>query len=100
MAADPLVRPDYGPSLPAWLEARFRVPARTTITVAIVLLAIVALVVALAVRGGDTRYVNHAQPVFNLRYASDALQRPKPPPGWSLVLDARHAGKFVQSLAV
>jgi hypothetical protein len=100
MAADPLVRPEYGPSLPAWLEARFRVPRRATFAVVVALLVLAAVVVVLATRGGDTRYVNHAEPVFNLRYAPDALRHDPPPPGWSLVLDAHRGGKFVQSLAV
>src|SRR4051794_4985046 len=99
MAADPLVRPEYGPSLPAWLETRFRLPRRTTVAVALVLLAVAGVVVLLATRSGDARHVNKA-PVFNLRYAPDALKRETPPPGWLLVLDSRRGGKFVQSLGI
>jgi hypothetical protein len=101
MAAEPLVRPEYGPSLPALLEARLRVPRRVTIAVAVALLVLAGVVVLLAAGGGDTRYVNHDKPVFNLRYAGDALRhQTPPPPGWALVLDAHRGGKFVQSLAV
>ena len=99
MAADPLVRPEYGPSLSAWLEARFRVPRRATIAVAVALLVVAGVAVLLATRSGDTRYVNK-DPVFNLRYAADALKREPPPPGWLLVLDSHRGGKFVQSLAI
>ena len=42
MAADPLVRPEYGPSLPALLEERRGVRRRTTAIVAIVVLVLVA----------------------------------------------------------
>ena len=100
MAADPLVRSEYGPSLPALLEARLGVRRRTTVAVAIALLVLAGVVVLLATRGGDERYVNHTEPVFNLRYASDALRRETPPPGWALVLDSHRGGKFLQSLAI
>jgi hypothetical protein len=101
MAADPLVRPEYGPSLPAFLEARLRVPRRVTIGVAIALVVIAGAVAVLVAAGSaDTRYVNHGNPVFNLRYAAGALRKAPPPPGWSLVLDSHRGGKFVQSIAV
>ena len=100
MAADPLVRPEYGPSLPALLEARLGVRRRVTIGVAIALLVLAGIAVVLATRGGDERYINHGEPVFNLRYAPDALQRATTPPGWSLVLDSHRGGTFVQSIAV
>src|SRR3954469_22205370 len=101
MASDPLVRPEYGPSLPAWLEARLGVPRRATLAGALGLLAVAAVVVVVLVAGSsDARYVSHGQPVFNLRYAADALRRPAPAPGWTLLLDAHRGGKFVQSFAV
>ena len=100
MAADPLVRPEYGPSLPALLEARLGVRRRITIGIAVALLVVAGVAVLLATRGGDKRYVNHAKPVFNLRYAPDALRRETPLPGWSFVLDSHRGGKFVQSIAV
>jgi hypothetical protein len=100
MAADPLVRPQYGPSLPALLEARLGVPRRTTVAAGVALLVVAGVIALLATRGGDTRYLHKSDPVFNLRYAADALRRPPPPPGWMLVLDASRGGKFVQSLGL
>jgi hypothetical protein len=100
MAADPLVRPEYGPSLPAVLEARRGIPRRVTVGVAVALLVIAAVAGVLGASGGDVRYMHHSDPVFNLRYAGDALRRPPPPPGWALVLDSHRGGTFVQSFAV
>src|SRR3954449_2002675 len=101
MASDPLVRPEYGPSLPAWLEAHLGVPRRATLAGALGLLAVAAVVVVVLVSGSsDARYVRQGQPVFNLRYAADAL---RPAPGGSgatPLLDAHRGGKFVQSFAV
>jgi hypothetical protein len=100
MAADPLVRPEYGPSLPAWLQARFGVRRRTTGALAIVVLAIGGVIVALKAGSGDTSYLHSSAPVFNLRYATGALQRATPPPGWLLLLQSKRGATFVQSFAV
>jgi hypothetical protein len=100
MATEPLVRPEYGPSLPALLEQRARVPRRLTMAVAAGVLVIAAAAVAvLTVHGEDKRYVHRSDPVFNLRYAEGALQRSSPP-GWALMLSSRRGGKFVQSFSV
>src|SRR5437870_2236489 len=101
MAADPLVRPEYGPSLPAWLQVRFGVRRRTTLAAAVVVLVLAGIVIALKAGGSDTPYVHTSAPVFNLRYATGALQRVTPaPPGWLLLLRSQRGGKFVQSFAV
>src|SRR4051794_12107640 len=101
MAADPLVRPEYGPSLPAVLEARAGVPRRVTIAVAAGLLVVAGVVALVLARGGeDKRFVHRSDPVFNLRYAASALEQPTPPPGWAFVLDSHRGGKFVQSFSV
>jgi len=100
MAADPLVRPEYGPSLPALLEERRGVRRRTTAIVAIVVLVLVAAGIQIKRAGGDTTYVHGSAPVFNLRWGSGALQRVTPPAGWLLLLESRRGGKFVQSVGV
>jgi len=101
MAAETLVRPEYGPSLPALLEARAGVSRRATIVAgAVVLAGIVALVLLLTTSAADTTYVNKGTPVFNLRYSASALQHPKAPAGWELELVSRRGTTFVQSFMV
>jgi hypothetical protein len=75
-----LVRPEFGPSLPALLRERFGVSERVTIAL-VVLLVVVAGFVAVVVRPGDpgdTHYVYEGDPVFNVSYSSDALDRVEP----------------------
>ena len=101
MATEPLVRPEYGPSLPALLEARRGVSRRTTIIGGLGVVAVVAvLVVVLTANAADTAYVNQGTPVFNLRYSASALQHPKAPAGWELQLDSHRGKLFVQSFMV
>lgn len=100
MATEPLVRPEYGPSLPALLEARAGVSRRTTIIGGlVVVVAVVLLVIVLTANAADTAYVNKGTPVFNVRYSASALQHPRTP-GWELVLDSRRGRTFVQSFQV
>ena len=101
MATEPLVRPEYGPSLPALLESRAGVSRRVAIVGALAVVAVVAvLVVVLTANAADTPFVNQGTPVFNLRYSESALQHPKAPPGWELVLDSRRGRLFVQAFMV
>src|SRR4051812_36357251 len=100
MAADPLVRPEYHPTLPDLLERRLGVPRRAAYAAAAVVLVVAAIAVVLALRGGDTHYVRRTPPVFNLRWSPDALKRTAPARGWLFALEGRRRGLLVQSLGV
>jgi hypothetical protein len=92
------VRPEYGPSLPEWLRARFGVPPLVPAAVALALVLGAALV-ALLLRGDDVRLVHRSAPAFNLRYAK-VLHRSPPKPGVLLELEGRRGDLFLQSLTI
>lgn len=89
----PLVRPEFGPTLPALLHRRLGVPQPLTVAaVALVLLA-AAVAIALRMRADDTvELVHRAQPAFTLLYAPAELQRVAPRPGELVRLHARGPG--------
>ena len=85
---DPLVLPEYGPSLPALL--RGRVPAPVTIALVVALVALAGLA-AVVVRPGDDdgdQVIHDGEPVFNV-LVPDALHQAEPRPGELLRLEGR-----------
>jgi hypothetical protein len=98
-----LVRPEYGPTLPALLQKRFGIPPLVTLAVAGVLgLAATAVVVAAATAGRDTpgdQLVHRGKPVFNLLYETDVLKRMPPREGELVRLEARR-GKLSAEVVV
>src|SRR4051794_26904658 len=79
-----LVRPEFGPSLPAWLQARAGIPPWATLCV--VGVVVVAAAVAALARGGGlpdgARKLVHAQPpVFNVLYQPPRVAPAKAGPG-------------------
>jgi hypothetical protein len=97
-ASESVVRPEYGPSLPALLRARLGIPARVTTAIALVVV-VGAVAAVLVLRGGDLAYVHRSAPQFNLRYAS-VLHRSPPKPGILMQLVGRRGKLFLQSLTV
>jgi len=96
--AKPALRPEFGPSLPQLLRARFGVPERISTAIALVAVLIAAVVV-IATRNGDVHYIHRADPVFNLRYAS-VLHRAPARAGVLFELDGRRGSLFLQSLVI
>ena len=95
-----LLRPGFGETLPALLRDRFGVAPRTTLLVAlavVVLGGLIALVVVSLSR--DTQYVHRGDPVFNLVYDDDRLDRVDPRPGELVRLEARR-GRLELAIAV
>lgn len=86
-----LLRPEYGPTLPALLRARHGVAPRVTLGVA-ALVVLVALVAALTAsdeeRGLDT-YVHSDAPAFNLLHPAGVVRRVAPAGGELARLEAR-----------
>jgi hypothetical protein len=94
---DPLVLPDYGPTLPALLRRRAGVPPRLTIA-AVAALAAIAAVAMVAVRPGiedAQQHVHEGQPVFNVLYPAGAIHVADPRPGELLRLEGERGRQSV-----
>ena len=96
---EPVLRPEFGPSLPELLRARLGVPPRVTAGLAaLVLLATIALL--LLSRGNEVHLVHRdPEPVFNLRYAKVLHKLPERP-GVLLALEGKRGDLFLQSMVV
>ncbi|MDQ3740535.1 MAG: hypothetical protein M3389_06275 [Actinomycetota bacterium] len=80
-----LLRPGFGPTLPALLRDRFGIGPRTTLIAAAVLAAVVAGGILVAVRlAAEEHLVHEGEPTFNLLY-DDAVVREKEPRAGELV---------------
>jgi hypothetical protein len=75
--AEPLVLPEYGPTLPELARRRFGWRERTTVVLLFALAALVALGLFVVRPEVDplAKYVHHGDPVFNLLYRRSALHR-------------------------
>jgi hypothetical protein len=99
----PQVRREFGPTLPALLQARFGVPPLVTLAVATVLaVAAIAVVVTAATARRDTpgeQIVHRAPPVFNLLHDTSVLRRAPARAGELLRLEGRR-GKLLAEVVV
>lgn len=79
---DPLVLPDYRPTLPALLRRRARVPERLTVAIVVALAALAGLATVLVQPGRETgtQLVHRGHPTFNLVYESP-MREVQPQPG-------------------
>jgi hypothetical protein len=95
-------RPEFGPSLPAWLRARFGVPPLVTLAVAgvLALLAAVAIVRTLSSPNAPGTQVTHASPpVFNLLYPPALMHPVRARPGELMRVEG-HRGKLTTEIVV
>jgi hypothetical protein len=99
--AEPLLLPEYGPSLPALARRRFGWRERTTIALLIGFAVAVGLFVVVVRPRVDTatKYVHHGQPVFNLLYNNTRLHRVTPQ-GDELVRLQGRRGRLTSTIAV
>jgi hypothetical protein len=99
--AEPLLLPEYGPSLPALARRRFGWRERTTIALLIAVAVAVALFVVVVRPQVDaaTKYVHHGKPVFNLLYNNSRLHRVTPQ-GDELVQLQGRRGRLRTTIAV
>jgi hypothetical protein len=99
--ADPLVLPEYGPTLPDLARRRFGWRERTT--VALLLGAGALIVIAVLLVGPQVdrlaKYVHHDEPVFNLLYDRGALHEAEPQ-GDELVRLQGRRGRLSATIAV
>jgi hypothetical protein len=97
---EPALRPEYGPALPDLLRTRLGVPRGVTYVLAAIAAAgLLALGFTVAV-AGDERYLHEGEPVFNFRYAADALSRETGRDGMLVRLEGRRGDVFLQSMEV
>jgi hypothetical protein len=99
--ADPLILPEYGPTLPEIARRRFGWRERTTIAllIAAAAAAAVALLVVRPEVDGIAKYVHHDRPVFNLLYDTGALHGAQPRPGELVRLEGRR-GRLAVAITV
>jgi hypothetical protein len=99
--AEPLLLPEYGPTLPAVARRRFGWRERTTIALLIGVAVLVGLVVVVVRPRVDslTKYVHHGSPVFNVLYNDGRLHRVSPQ-GAELVRLQGRRGRLTSTIAV
>jgi hypothetical protein len=98
---EPLILPEYGPTLPAIARRRFGWRERTTVAL-LIGLAVLAGAGVLLVRpevDSLTKYVHDGQPVFNLLYDNGALHRATPQGDELVRLEGRR-GRMSVTIAV
>jgi hypothetical protein len=99
--AEPLVLPEYGPTLPEIARRRFGLRERTTAVLLLVLAALIALGLFVVRPQVDpiAKYVHHGDPTFNLLYRRSALHKVAPQ-GSELVRLQGRRGRLATTIAV
>ena len=101
-SAGAAARPEFGPTLPALLRARFGVPPLVTLVVAAVLAlgGAIAIVVALkSPPSPGTQVVHEQPPVFNLLYPPALMHQARAMPGELMRIEG-HRGKLSVEIVV
>ena len=99
--AEPLLLPEYGPTLPALVQRRIGWRQRTTIALLVAVAVTVALLVVVVRPQLDTttKYVHHGKPVFNLLYDTTRLHRAAPQAAELVRLQGRR-GRLSTTIAI
>jgi hypothetical protein len=87
----PLLRPEFGPSLPELVSGRFALSRRLVGVIAVIALIVLAVVIKLAIDDGREKLTVHGKPSFNVLYEPDQLHRVAPHPGELARLEGRRA---------
>lgn len=81
MTRAPLLRPEFGPTLPVLLRRRLGVSARVAGAVVIGALIVVVVAIKVLAGGGREQLVVHGKPTFNVLYDRGLIHRAAPRPG-------------------
>jgi hypothetical protein len=95
----PLVRPEFGPSLPELLSGRLSVSRRAVTIGAVVFLVVVFFVVRALIDDGREQITVHGKPSYNLLYDPGQLHPVKPTGGEQLHLRGRRKNVAVEITA-
>jgi hypothetical protein len=90
-----VVRPEFGPTLPALLHRRFAIPVRVTLAALALVLVAAAAAVALRLGEDTVELVHRGEPAFTLLYSPELVRREAPRPGELVRLAARRRGVVV-----
>jgi hypothetical protein len=78
MSRMPLLRPEFGPTLPELISRRFSVSRRAAAIGAVVVLIVVAIAIEVIADDGRDKFVVHGKPSYNVLYDPSQLHRAAP----------------------
>jgi hypothetical protein len=91
MTRAPLLRPEFGPSLPELVSVRFALSRRLVGVLAVIALVVLAAVIKFVIDDGREQLTVHGKPSFNVLYDPDQLHRATPQPGELMRLEGHRA---------
>jgi hypothetical protein len=89
MSGEPLLRPEFGPTLPELVSGRFSVSKRLVAVIALAVLVAAVFVVRAVIDDGRDQLTVHGTPSFNVLYDPGQLHRSAPRPGELMRLQGR-----------
>jgi hypothetical protein len=89
MSRVPLLRPEFGPTLPELISRRFSISRRAAVIAALVAFVILTIVIKLATDNGLKKLVVHGSPTFNVLYDPSRLHEATPQGGELMHLAGR-----------
>jgi hypothetical protein len=89
MSRMPLLRPEFGPTLPELISRRFSISRRAAVIAALIGLVVIAIIVRIATDNGLKKVVVHGTPTFNVLYDPAWLHEATPQGGELLRLAGR-----------
>ena len=92
MSRVPLLRPEFGPTLPELISRRFSVSRRVVAIVAVIALIVLGVAVKVIVGAGNEKLVVHGKPSVNVVYDPSQLHQATPRAG-ELMRLVGHTGR-------
>jgi hypothetical protein len=89
MSGEPLLRREFGPTLPEIVSGRFSVSKRLVAVIALIALVAVVFVVRALIDDGRAQLTVHGTPSFNVLYDPSKLHSVAPQPGELMRLQGR-----------
>jgi hypothetical protein len=78
MSRVPLLRPEFGPTLPELISRRFSISRRAVAIAAVIALIVLAVVIKVVVDDGRDKLVVHGKPSYNVLYDPSQLHKAAP----------------------